>query len=234
MSTRTQDPSRELFRPQPESAWDVALVLLCFFGLFITAPGIVLLLALAAIFVYSKFAWNDVRTAIWLLRSDPYQGRGVSCFWFCLSRGVLKIVVVATSLALVVYNPFGWHTPIDWKVPAALLAGIVAHVALAIVGWRSAVHHRVRAWIDSGLKVSRSRHIWPPRCCDSRNEARSIRLVSLVMAVVFFLGLDSRALAFDSNGLLAVGVLVATLTGLLLLTRNAAAETPEDCWFIGV
>jgi hypothetical protein len=197
------------------------------------ARDLVPLVALGLTIACTRFAWNDVLTAIWLLHRDPHPGRRNACFWFSLSRGILKGVAAATSLALIVFNSFGgWHAPVDWNVPAVLLAGIAGHFVFAIVGWRFASRHQVRVWIDSGLSRSRQRETWPPRCRGSSNEANNVWLLFAVLFFIFVLGLDSHSFLFSNEKLLSAGVVTAVLIGLVLLTRTVAAVTPEECWYI--
>lgn len=232
MFARTEHDSRELFPLEPRSPWhpDVAFVWL--------APVIFIertfgpLAALVAAVAYARFAPDDFLTARWIARRDPDCRRGAACFWFCLSRGALKVVVVATSLATLINNQSDWHSPLDWKVPTALLAGVVVHVALAVVGWRSATRQQVRVWIDCGLNRARQRKNWPPRCWDANNQAKNLGLVITVLLVIFVLGADALEAAFTSSELPAAGILTAPLLGLLLLTRRAAAVTPWACWAV--
>src|SRR5437868_5740148 len=42
-----------------------------------------------------KFGWEDFLAAHWLLRTDPYRGRGRACFWFHVANGLWKITVAA-------------------------------------------------------------------------------------------------------------------------------------------
>jgi len=234
MFAGNEQHSTELFRPEPRSAWHPNLAFLWLFVLqIIAARQFGGLPALVAIVAYAKFAWDDFHTAIWVRRRDPVRGRGQACFWFSLSRATLNAVVAATSLAIVIDDPtgWGWHTPFDWKVPTALLAGLVVHVAFAVVGWRSASQKKVRVWLDSGLNRARRQHTWPPRCRDASNDAKNLVLVGTVLFVVIVhLGLDALAFAFTGREFPAAAILVAIVVGPLLLTRKALATTPEDCW----
>jgi len=232
MSARSEQSCRELFRPEPEPAWFLGLSFVGLFLLIATARDLAPLVALAVAIAYARFACREVLTAFWLLRRDPHLGRRTACFSFCLSRGVLKGVVAATSLALTVCESFArWHGPTDWKVPAALLAGIAFHFAFAMVGWRFASRHRIPVWIDSGLARSRMSEIWPPRCRGSSNEVKNVGLVCGVLLFVFILGFDSRSFLFTNEDLLSAGVGAAVMIGLVLLTRTVAAVTPEECWY---
>src|SRR5436190_7140606 len=197
MSFGTNKTARELFRPQPSTSAPVVYAFLII-GVFLVSPESRELLLITAAIVYAVFAVNDFLTAGWLHRCDPDRSRGATCAWFCVSRGFLKAVVVATVVMVFVDNPFGWHAPIGWHVPAALLGGLAVHSVCSLVGCLGAKRHGCRVWIDSGLYRSRRRKIWPPKCAGQSNEAGAVWLpIGTACFILLFLGLDTLARVAD-------------------------------------
>jgi hypothetical protein len=186
---------------------------------------------------YGKFAGEDLLTAIWLRRRDPYPERGHACAIYCLSRSVLKAVVAALSLAIIVYAPVagmgGWRR-VDpgIGVQGAFLAGIAVHVMISIAGWWSARIGGVRIWNDSGLNRSRSTDVWPPRCQGSSNEAEDVWL-AIAACMVTLLVAPPGDWIYTDPGLTTGGILAASFVGMYLLTRQVTAATPEECWYAG-
>lgn len=191
------------------------------------------LLALVAVVACTRRAWDDLRTAQWLVRTDPNRARRNACAWFLCSRGLLEAVAAATGLALLIWHPFGWHSPVPSNVPAILLAGIVAHVVLTAIGWWAGSQQHVRVWLDPGLNQSRKLGLWPPRPAGSRNRAGTLRLAATTtFVVVLFFDPLFHIFMLSGYELAAAGVLLCVLIGLLLLSRQAFAATPEQCWSI--
>jgi hypothetical protein len=233
MSARSEQTAKEIFRPERGSSPVVWLLVLLF--ALIVGRDLIPLIALLTLIAYGKFACEDLLTAHWLRRRDPYPERGRACAIYCLSRSVLKAVVAALSLASIVYAPVagmgGWRR-VDpgLGVQGTMLAGIAVYVVISIAGWWSARTGGVRIWIDSGLNRSRRRGVWPPRCQGSSNEADDAWL-AIAACLVTLLVQPPGDWIYSDAGLVAGGILAASFVAMHLLTRRIVAATPEECWY---
>ncbi|MBI3861958.1 MAG: hypothetical protein HY290_08675 [Planctomycetia bacterium] len=129
-------------------------------------------------------------------------------------------------------SPFGWHAPVDWKVPAALLGGVAVHSVCSLVACLVARRHGCRVWIDSGLHRSRRQKIWPPKCAGQSNEAGAVWLpIGTATFIILFLGIDTLAQVAYGMEIPAGFLIVAASAGGVLFSRSVRASTPEACWY---
>ena len=137
MSTRSEKTAREIFRPEQGSS--PVLRFLVILLAIVAGRELGAWIAILAMFAYSKSAFDDFLTALWLIRRDPNPGRGRACALYCLSRSVLKVVVVALSIAVIVYQPFwgsfgmGSHAA-DFEIQIALFTGIAISAVISFGG----------------------------------------------------------------------------------------------------
>jgi hypothetical protein len=182
----------------------------------------------ALVVACAKFGWNDFLTAHWLLRTDPNQGRGRTCFWFYVASGLWKITVAAfliTGSILILWVAFNGNPPrglFDAGLTAAL--GITLLAVIPLVGVMHARVFKVKVWVDSSIHAYRRHDIWPPQAT-GLNSTMGLLFPALLVPVVvtalitFQLGIWSLLACVFGEGLY-----------IWCLFRGVAAERPADCW----
>jgi hypothetical protein len=182
----------------------------------------------ALVVACAKFGWNDFLTAHWLLRTDPDQGRGRTCFWFYVASGLWKITVAAfviTGSILILM------VALDGKPPRGLFdAGLTAAIGitlLAVIPLVGVMHARVfkvKVWVDSSIHACRRNDIWPPHAT-GLNSTMGLLFPALLVPIIvtalitFRLGIWSLLACLFCEGI-----------SIWMLFRGVAAERPADCW----
>lgn len=176
----------------------------------------------------AKFGWNDFLTAHWLLRTDPDQPRGRTCFWFYLANGLWKITIaafLATGLLLILMvalNDNPPHMLIGVGMTAAL--GVTLLAVIPLIGVFNARWHNVRVWVDATVHESRQAGEWPPRP-SGINATMGLLFPSLMVPIMLT--------ALLTLHLGVVPMLVSVFSeGIFIwsLFRGVCAETPVECW----
>jgi uncharacterized membrane protein len=182
----------------------------------------------ALVVACARFGWNDLLTAHWLLRTDPDQGRGRTCFWFYVASGLWKITVAAfviTGSILILM------VALNGKPPRGLLdAGLTAAIGIALlaviplVGVMHARVFKVKVWVDSSIHASRRHDVWPPRAT-GLNSAMGLLFPALLVPVVV-----TALITFQLGVWSLLACVLGEGTYIWMLFRGVAAERPDDCW----
>ena len=182
----------------------------------------------ALVVACAKFGWNDFLTAHWLLRTDPDQGRGRTCFWFYVASGLWKITVAAfviTGSILILMVALNGKPPrglFDAGLTAAI--GITLLAVIPLVGVMHARVFKVKVWVDSSIHAYRRHDIWPPQATGF-NSTMGLLFPALLVPVVVTalvtiqLGIWSFLACVFGEGIY-----------IWMLFRGVAAERPADCW----
>ncbi|MSR57973.1 MAG: hypothetical protein EXS05_09895 [Planctomycetaceae bacterium] len=177
--------------PHAPSLWPTPFLWLAFAVVAFVAFELTAEPAVSVVVMCCKFGWNDVLTAFWLRRNDPWRGRGRACFWFCLASAATKVVLTAFVLImLVVYilhaalGPRPGNGAAD--APATFIAASVVLMSgmplvtlFGVIGCLSARKHGVRVWIDASLHSARRDGRWPPEVTGQQNFANPTRLMMM-------------------------------------------------------
>jgi hypothetical protein len=176
----------------------------------------------------AKFGWNDFLTAHWLLRTDPDQGRGRTCFWFYVASGLWKITVAAfviTGSILILMVALNGNPPrglVDAGLTAAV--GITLLAIIPLIGVLHARVFKVKVWVDSTIHDCRRHDIWPPQATGI-NSTMGLLFPALLVPVTV-----TALITFQ----LGIWSLLACVFGegvyLWMLFRGVAAARPADCW----
>jgi hypothetical protein len=182
----------------------------------------------ALVVACAKFGWNDFLTAHWLLRTDPDQGRGRTCFWFYVASGLWKITVAAfviTGSILILMVALNGKPPrglIDAGLTAAI--GITLLAIIPLVGVMHARVFKVKVWVDSTIHACRRHDVWPPQATGI-NSTMGLLFPALLVPVTvtalitFRLGIWSLLSCVFCEGVY-----------IWMLFRGVAAKRPADCW----
>jgi len=182
----------------------------------------------AIVVACAKFGWNDFLTAHWLLRTDPDQGRGRTCFWFYAASGLWKITVAAfvtTGGILILMVGLDGNAPrglVDAGVTAAV--GILLLAVIPMIGVLHARVFKIKVWIDSSIHACRRNEEWPPQATGF-NSAMGLLFPALLVPVIvtalvtFPLGIWSLLACVFGEGIY-----------IWLLFRGVAADHPDECW----
>jgi hypothetical protein len=210
-----------------------------------------------------KFGWNDYRTAFWLRRQDPHQGRGRACFWIYLASGLWKTAMTATVFMFVIPTIALWRTappaanqPND--VPAQFLAAcLIAMLGFSLLtlaaGWGMVLGlcYRVKFWVDARVHLERRRNAWPPLegFVGGINRAGRLIVTFLVTTVFPLQGACMVAAGYllqgpggqnRNPGLLVAFSIFSVFGGPVFILvirdvvkRHLLAATPGECWASG-
>ncbi|MSR59372.1 MAG: hypothetical protein EXS05_17305 [Planctomycetaceae bacterium] len=177
-----------------------------------------------------KFGWNDFLTAHWLLRTDPDQPRGRTCFWFYVANGLWKITIaafLATGTLLILMVALNDNPP-DGLVGVGLTAamGVTLLAVIPLIGVCNARWHGVRVWVDASLHESRKADLWPPRPT-GLNATMGLLFPALMVPIVLT--------SLVTLHLGVVPMLVSVFgEGIFIwsLFRGVCADSPSDCWAV--
>jgi hypothetical protein len=205
---------------------------------------------LAALVACAKFAWADVRTAVWLRRVDPDRWRGQTCFWAYLTYGLWKVAVMAT-LTMIVLGLVGvlfdraarqpqannGISPVFGGALAAMAMGFGLSFPTTYIALWSALRNGVRIWLGRAPGRARTERFWPPRH-GGINAAPFVGFTSLIMSlwlIVFLAGVF--AAVFQPVGVSVLGFLLGTLAIIVLVmvvlfrvSLRVIANSPQECW----
>jgi hypothetical protein len=157
--------------------------------------------ALGATMLCLKAGWRDLRTAVWLWRTDPNRGRGGACFWLYAASGLWKTALTGVAVFFTVSALSGLYIlaqvragrgaanrPVQLLPPEVLLTGfLVALVGFGLSSLTSylalvlALRHRVRLWLNAAVHQARSRNVWPPLFGRDNRIGRLFVTAALVM-----------------------------------------------------
>ncbi|MCA9238417.1 MAG: hypothetical protein KDA44_23250 [Planctomycetales bacterium] len=200
-----------------------------------------------------KFGWNDFRTGLWLLRTDPEVPRARACCWFYIASGVWKTAIVPILAVLLVSTAWGLISA--RALPAAggaaehiwsaLLVGLGASATLVLVVAAAcffALAAGVRVWVHPELHESRRHEAWPPEwhryVGQHDNRGRAILATALIFVTLGFPPLVFRAVLLGFRGDLQVAVVLALVFGVPIgatatyafLRGKIFADGPWQCW----
>jgi hypothetical protein len=160
--------------------------------------------ALAVIALCLKFGWNDLRTALWLWRTDPRRGRGWACFFLYVSSGLWKvtltgvlliiILIVALTIAFVIAGPQAQPgVGVEDQCIAACLTGLLGSalaVPLTAAALVLALASRTRLWLNGAVHQARRAACWPPPDVpgDQVNRTGLLTLTALILTWLTALG----------------------------------------------
>ena len=182
----------------------------------------------ALVVACAKFGWNDFLTAHWLLRTDPVQGRGRTCFWFYVASGLWKITVAAfviTGSILMLMVALNGKPPrglFDAGLTAAI--GITLLSVIPLVGVMHARVFKVKVWVDSSIHAYRKYDIWPPQAT-GLNSTMGLLFPALLVPIVvtalitFQLGIWSLLACVFCEGI-----------SIWMMFRGVTADRPAECW----
>ena len=124
-----------------------------------------------------KFAWEDIRSAFWLRRTDPLPYRGRVAFWLYLTWALFKLFMagILTTIFLaflgITLDFFGVQPGLAQFANSAVCMGAVltwtiAAVILPVMGlpvfWLARRRH-LKLWVSSAVSASRKHGEWPPQ-----------------------------------------------------------------------
>jgi hypothetical protein len=164
---------------------------------------------LAASVLCLKFAFNDLLTAHWLLRTDPDRARGWTCALLYAAVGFWKAAVINYGLftAAIVYTlvtgqpawpqrpanappPDFLDDPITpWAGPTVFWHAV--EFVLGMVALALAYAHRQKLWLSPRIHLARKLGVWPPtddrgiNWLATRPAATVTALVVLIWAIGF-------------------------------------------------
>lgn len=214
---------------------------------------------LAAVVACCKFGWDDLVTAVWLLRRDPLRRRAWASFWFYVAYGLWRISVTATvvgvTLGLIIALLTGGAGQAHDVLAAVLVQAIVGvqlQTGATILGVFFALRAPCRVWVSDQLHPVRRRREWPiptdrlTRQSGGRILTTAIVVMLFVVGLVALLVVTSAWFALAPRGPnrmlfrqgLAVGVpffTVVVFPVLVLLLRNwswkrVLASHARQCW----
>lgn len=256
-ATGTREPDRDDFQPwgswQPtESTWPQQLVLPLLLALAWLLFELTANATLCVFVACLKFGWQDFRTAIWLMRTDPVRPRGKSGFWFYLSSGIWKTAIVPILAVFIIgilwglfaSRAFGANEAILRQIHAAMKVGVGASAILVIVVGIAALttwRNDLRMWVHHDLHHSRRENVWPPEwpypLWKHDNRGRAILATALIVLTITL-----PAVLFPFAVMLAPGAEITVVLGIVfgvpigaafsyaLLRERIFAITPEQCW----
>lgn len=204
-----------------------------------------------------KFAVQDVRTAVWLRRTDPDRRRGAAHFWLYLALAAFKSAVAGFLLGFlfaVMSMALNWgvggpppRRQINLVYGAVLtsLFGLGASGGASLHAVVCGCRCRRPLWLHEAVTTARARGEWPP-WYGARNRIEPV----VFMAVVFALFAVGLILTGVWVGVAAMAgqpvpdadrieryvsfiLLGATIGGMALqgrVTRRVAAAAPWDAW----
>lgn len=200
-----------------------------------------------------KFGWNDFRTALWLLRTDPEASRARACCWFYVASGVWKTAVVPILAVMVISTVWGLASARALPegpggaehIWSALLVGLGASATLVLVVTAActfALAAGVRVWVHPDLHESRRQDHWPPQwrrfAWQHENRGRAILATALIFVTLGFPPLAFRLVLLGFRGDLQVAAVLALVFGVPMaatatyafLRGKIFAERPWQCW----
>jgi hypothetical protein len=175
-----------------------------------------------------KFGWEEFCTARWLLLTDPWRGRGRTCFLLFTATGLWKATAAAfvfTGSLLAVSAMLGGRLP-RVLVPLGLTAaiGITLLAIIPLLGALCARHYGVKVWIDSTVHASRRHQVWPP-VATGMNTFLSLLFPSLLLPII-----ATAVFAFPLGTKVVVTSVFAEVLGVWIVFRKVAARRPSECW----
>lgn len=175
-----------------------------------------------------KFGWEDFRTARWLLQTDPWRGRGRTCFLLYTATGLWKATAAAfvfTGSLLAVSAMLGGRLPrvlVGLGLTAAI--GITLLAIIPLLGALCARHYGVKVWIDATVHVSRRHQVWPPVATGVNT------FISLLFPALLLPILATAVIAFPLGPWVVVASIVGEALGVWIVFRKVAARRPDECW----
>jgi MFS family permease len=151
-----------------------------------------------------KFALDDTRDAIWLVRHDPRRGRAWACFSIYIAVGLLRAgltgFIGAVAMAILAANfaqAWGWP---DHLIKAQLLGALgvglfglitstLASLLACVLAWTS----KTRLWVGHEVRRAREHDHWPPQIAmkASSNRADATLIIANIgfMLIIFLIGM---------------------------------------------
>lgn len=197
-----------------------------------------------------KFGWNDFRTALWLLRTDPDVPRARACCWFYIASGIWKTALAPIVAVMTVSLVWGLISAralpgAPEHVWSALVVGLGASTALVLVvaaACTFALAAGVRVWVHPDLHQSRQAAAWPPEwrrmAWQHDNRGRAILATALIFVTLGFPPLAFRFVVLAFQGDLQIAAVLALVFGAPIgatatyafLKGKIFANRPWECW----
>ena len=202
-----------------------------------------------------KFGWDEVITGFWLLKLDPFVGRGRACFFLYIAFGLWKIALYSLAFLLggailiaVFTKPVNGQNNLPAIQQAILMGtslsmmiGFLMAIIFSLIGLLLALIYRVKIWLGEAPTLARRHKYWPP-FQGNKNRAPAVLAtsISLLMAFLSFLLGGIFLSRFFNNENVRVGVVtclpcfmgVPSFFLILNLSPRFFAATPLDCWAI--
>jgi len=112
-----------------------------------------------------KFGLNDVATAFWIRRRDPWKARGNACSWFFVAMALAKAWgtgSVAMYLLLALHGPKPLVPAVFVEATLIMAGACVGHILCVFVGATSALRSRTRVWVNHVPAPDRRDNVFPP------------------------------------------------------------------------
>jgi hypothetical protein len=121
-----------------------------------------------------KFGWADLRSACWLLRSDPFRGRGWACSWMYVGWGLFKATAMGCFIGMFscgaeyifagALNAAGRDRLRSAAIGGGntMLLGCCLSGIATLLSVLIACLLRQKVWLHESVNVALRRRIWPP------------------------------------------------------------------------
>jgi len=256
MNNNTQinsDDNHDLWVDEPQNkfqfGWWLA-ILLGWVVFELTAQPI-----LGAFVTCLKFGQDEVITGFWLLKRDPFAGRGKACFFLYFAYGLWKIALYSLAfllggsvlIAILTKAINGQNNPppnfqaILLGTSLSMMVGFLMAIIFSLIGLVLALKYKVKIWLGVAPTLARKHKYWPP-FQGGKNRAPAVLATSFSLLVAFLsvlLGGIFFSQFFDNEN--ARGGVITCLpcfTGvpsfflIFNLSPRFVATSPLDCWAI--